>query len=691
MSFSEFPSRAGVELSLDAYLHGHLPAGIADVQRLLGPVLEELAALHHDGRIHGGIQPAALRLSLNGDLNRERFLAFRRSEDGSIREEVPHAFRAPETFCSEGPDSRLDCYAVGALLYTVLTGSVPPPASRRAQHDAPLIHEDVPPWAGPLAELTTRCLALAREERPADAQEIQSILGSAPESSELLAMSADPSVSGGTPPAEGVAATCSDDSQALANLLPAESVAPLPDPPAADADAISAGAPAAETSTQSPDHRAAPTLPGAKKAAVSSEPHPIRMPAPAPLHSAIAARLPNASVGKPYHRSVRELFDQASRVQGLAITFPQDVGLVFDQASETIQGTPATPGEFKLALTFHLAPPTEGRPALTHEVCLTINPDPASLWQNKPSDPDGLFAKPDTDKGNLFTPQLAVIAASLRGRSHAHEGKYRDDDFAMHLVEETGWHLFIAADGAGSAKFSRRGSQIACATALARLIQWLTPGNDLDEALEKLGSSGDEANALEKLRRIAYNPLMRAAYDAFIAIGKEAEDCGATLRDFATTFVAVAVRRVGSRWFFASFAIGDGGAGVLEAPGKLRTLTRPDSGEFAGQTVFLTMPQVFQDQTALLARADAAFCDDFRFLAVMTDGITDPIFHSDSAFLSAEAWAKWEQQLAEKVDIDALAPGVEEALLQWLHFASPGNHDDRTLILAAPRKTGEFT
>src|SRR5690348_15602006 len=117
MSFSDSYSQVSADLSLDAVLHAHLPQNLSDVQRLVDPILSELVTLHSQGLIHGGIQPAALRFSPEGVFNRKHFLDYRRSENGSTREEIPHAFRAPETFVDGELDARVDSYAVGALLY----------------------------------------------------------------------------------------------------------------------------------------------------------------------------------------------------------------------------------------------------------------------------------------------------------------------------------------------------------------------------------------------------------------------------------------------------------------------------------------------------------------------------------------------------------------------------------------------
>jgi hypothetical protein len=46
---------------------------------------------------------------------------------------------------------------------------------------------------------------------------------------------------------------------------------------------------------------------------------------------------------------------------------------------------------------------------------------------------------------------------SKRGRSHAHEGKFREDDFAVSELPAD-WNMISVSDGAGSAQLAREGS-----------------------------------------------------------------------------------------------------------------------------------------------------------------------------------------------------------------------------------------
>jgi len=430
----------------------------------------------------------------------------------------------------------------------------------------------------------------------------------------------------------------------------------------------------------------------------------------------VKERLPNASVGRPYKADVAALFGvHAPELAGLLLRLPDGFGLGFDPETSLLQGDPLCPGEFELSLEYTLTAAGEPLPPEPASclVKLTVNPDPVSLWKNRPSDPDGPFAKTDSAASYWDNSRLRVLAASLRGRSHAHEGGYRDDDFSVELSvfqknetavresEEPGiandtekrgsmaegacsWSVFLVADGAGSAKFSRRGAELACRVGAEQLREQLQGANELEDALGSLHSLPSEGETVETIRCAAANLFTKAAYQAFSAIHREAAVQGATLRDFATTFIAVVLRPLAEGWFFAAFSIGDGGAGLVLEPGHVEILTKADSGEHAGATLFLTKADLFQKPETLLARTRVSFCKSFRFLAVMTDGVSDPLFPSDAAFESAESWKGFEEKLLSEVEFLSPCEGMEERLLEWLHFRSPGNHDDRTLLLVVP-------
>jgi hypothetical protein len=59
-------------------------------------------------------------------------------------------------------------------------------------------------------------------------------------------------------------------------------------------------------------------------------------------------------------------------------------------------------------------------------------------------------------------------------------GAFRDDDYALHADPNSGWHVLAVADGAGSAQYSRRGSQLAVQTSVPFVAQQLASSPRFD-------------------------------------------------------------------------------------------------------------------------------------------------------------------------------------------------------------------
>ncbi|OQA84437.1 MAG: hypothetical protein BWY31_02431 [Lentisphaerae bacterium ADurb.Bin242] len=332
---------------------------------------------------------------------------------------------------------------------------------------------------------------------------------------------------------------------------------------------------------------------------------------------------------------------------------------------------------------------------------LTVNPDPKTLWKDIPSDPNGVYAKPDSDKMFLACGEnLSIVGASRRGRSHAQEGKPRDDDFIADWDAETNCAILIAADGAGSAKFSRKGSQIATRIALEKVKAAVTPDfwMTLEPALVKWNESKD-AQTEKNIQAALYKVLASAAWEAKIQIKKESQEHEAryladykktekfTPRDYATTLIiTVAKKRDAGNWFAATFWIGDGGQGIYRPEaGEVLVQGIPDGGEFGGQTRFLTedSTEVWpQDANKLIERRlRFTMVDSFKAIVLMTDGVTDPKFETDNNLVSVAKWNEFWEALVKEVPFEKRDSSVADALLKWMDFWSPGNHDDRTMML----------
>ena len=406
----------------------------------------------------------------------------------------------------------------------------------------------------------------------------------------------------------------------------------------------------------------------------------VEPPSTVGLRIELKDRLPNASVGKAYEARLPDVWgDGAQHVSIGAVTMPAETGLCYDNADAKLHGTPTNAGEYDLTVMLRPAAHPD-RPEVERKFHLTINPDPRSLWKNLPSDPALPFAKPDDAVAALEADELRWLGASRRGRSHAHEAKPRDDDFTFSRLSN-GWHISVASDGAGSAKFSRRGSQLACEITLKWLSERL--GDGLDSLVEAW-FSGTADDSLGRLKSELYTLLGGAAFETHQGLAAEATQHGAEARDFNATYIAVIAKQFDDEWLVASFTIGDGGAGLLDENGGLKVLSTPDGGEFAGQTVFVTMPSVFKDPAALMRRVHCHRLASLKMIVLMTDGVTDPKFETDTNFETPSYWHSLSTEVLAAIDGAADSPAAADTLLTWLDFWSPGNHDDRTIIIGLP-------
>lgn len=359
----------------------------------------------------------------------------------------------------------------------------------------------------------------------------------------------------------------------------------------------------------------------------------------------------------------------------------EEIGVTVDDMSKELICAPAVSGDRRIEADFiHAERPFH--PIITESTLVTINPDPDSLWKNIEPPADAPFQKSNTACEKLVTPSARIFAASMRGRSHAHEGLFREDDYRVSYHEDSQWHLLVAADGAGSAKLSRRGSELACQTSQDFLRKWLDDGGSakLDEAIVPLVAEDDPI----KLKKLLYLWLAAAAHASLQAIQKEAAGMEPPLpqKDFHTTLLICAAKKVEAGWVLFSFTIGDGGVGIRQGDGSPIAFCEPDSGEFSGQTVFLTVPNVFKDYDKSLKRLHAAYVKDLGAVVLMTDGITDPRFPTEASLKDRTCWDKFWAEVSQAAKFED--EGAEDRLLKWLSFKSAGNHDDRTIVFLLP-------
>lgn len=682
--------------------------------RRLRPLIDFLAEFHLSGQAHGAVTPGRLLLSPEGEWDLDFF---------KIRAGSPDPLEL-EIYYPDGPGRTLeerqqnDIKALAAVLHLIITDHPPARPQRRAASLCLTGHPLAKAWPSALTSWVDRVLETPPGDVPPSLEEISTALR--PEET------AEP----GTVSAEDhVELTQAEDAAAREEVS-------TPTPDSLGIEVVEIGEP--------------PPVEPCMPAPQAISPEPAALPVPPPplppqLMETFAAsittvRLPNAMAGRPFAVELSGFEELSDTPADTRFEIPENLPTGLHLSNSLLSGTPAEPGEYEFSLLMltnspsgPLHPsgpfsPSPAAPAQPIRLQLTINPDPRSLWKNLPSDPSSQFPKPDTgiqtlgaltpagiwsEKSPIPQPQppLTVLGASLRGRSHAHTGAFRDDDMAMAWHPDQGWCVLAVADGAGSARFSREGSRLACQEILAFFTEAFSapscssvnvtsisspaspntrPTNREDSLTllaEAHARAPEDAAPAAALHETLTRQFQAAAARARLVIEKTATVHAAELRDFHTTLITVLLHPLADgRWFAAAFSIGDGAAAVIGAPdGNPCLLTKADSGDFAGQTIFLTMDQAQSDSQALASRVKTAILPSFEAIALVTDGISDPLFPSDTTLADPAHWDHlWQKELQPLLTKNPDPQIQAAALLDWMSFHSPGHHDDRTLILAVP-------
>lgn len=390
--------------------------------------------------------------------------------------------------------------------------------------------------------------------------------------------------------------------------------------------------------------------------------------------------LPNGKVGTKY---VLEIPLDAYRIQTERILHTEtkgfrDSGLSLDTENWVISGMPAAQGQLDLSIIMDYNA-GEGRTGtLVLDGSCYINPDPRSLWQEKEPPSDAPYPKSHTDSHRLAVTDGILLGASRRGRSHAHKGDFRDDDFFLGEGSD-GWLAIAVADGAGSANYSREGSRIACHHAGRQLTEDLNA--DFTKAIRPLLSAhfGGDITAEASIKNLLHDVLVGAIFEAYKEIVREAEATESDSRKYATTLLFSIAKRFGPKWFIASYWVGDGAIAAYKQGEWVKVLGQGDSGEFAGQTRFLTMSELWQDQQSMTSRLHFDIVDEFTSLVLMTDGVSDPKIQTDYNMQQVAKWDELWMDIGNEVRLAADNEQAGSELLDWLNFWSQGDHDDRTI------------
>jgi hypothetical protein len=387
--------------------------------------------------------------------------------------------------------------------------------------------------------------------------------------------------------------------------------------------------------------------------------------------------LPNAKVGEGYEIAIPLAENGLSGIQTLSISDLDEVGLQFEHESRKITGIPKLAGEFSFIIEYKHQAETENRPSLFRKLAIYINPDPRSLWIEQEPDPESLFPKSHTAHSELFYQGKSVLGASKRGRSHAKDAKFRDDHFEIMVDEASDWLAITVSDGAGSAKYSREGSKIFCQTVLAEIF--FGEKRTHLEAVSRIIEEGGFESQEKEIKKELYYLIGNALWKSYKEVEEAAKLNAAVVKDFSCTFLISLVKRVQDAWIIIGFWVGDGGIGIYFEDKEPIILGNPDSGEFSGQTRFITMPEILNNSEEIFGRIKLARVADFKGLALMTDGISDAWFHTDSNLFKKDKWDELWLDIHKNQAEQAKLNSIE--LLEWLDFWVKGEYDDRTIVI----------
>jgi serine/threonine protein phosphatase PrpC len=428
--------------------------------------------------------------------------------------------------------------------------------------------------------------------------------------------------------------------------------------------------------------------------------------------------IPNATVGKAYTAKLN--FEKLQWTDFIFSDFEalDKYGLTYNNEEEIITGTPTQSGDFKVKFLFKVDGEAEDTLPNEKWFTLIINADPKSLWKNIPSTKEDAYWKEDNIA--FFEPlgSKHIVAASKRGRSHANVGSFRDDDVACKYFERNGWSVVAVADGAGSAKASRKGSDIACKTIIdffenAFITEVVSEFDNLVTTFNSEDKSTPEAATQQtmvenettasvempletvitpesngtKISKFIYHYLGNAAKQAHSNLSEFANKKEIALKDLHSTLIFALYKKYSFGYVVLSFGVGDCPIGLIgKQPTDLKLMNWLDVGEFGGGTRFITMPEIFTSEK-FATRFGFKIIEDFSYLMLMTDGIYDPKFVVEASLEKPEKWQEFIADLKgnndDKASVDLRADNADIAdeLSTWMDFWSPGNHDDRTLAI----------
>ena len=394
----------------------------------------------------------------------------------------------------------------------------------------------------------------------------------------------------------------------------------------------------------------------------------------------ISGRLPKARANHPYMTFLGG--DMVTSNPSVARVL-EEIGLHYFPDKNQITGIPKKTGSFDLYFNIREYNESGIEELSTHMLNLTVeedyNPQLKHVDENDP------YWKPDEDVYTIAVNQdkknklkKDVVAASRRGYEHIEKGKIREDDFYIRYDPKTRWYALAVADGAGKSKYSRKGSRVACRSAVDSCLEQLT---EQSRTLRKLTVRYTWRKTNQISREIMsrlHDIIASSVTDAYEDIAAEAKKFRRHPQDYATTLLMCICKKFEFGWLIGAYGVGDGAICVYHKDNWYTNLMT--GNEHPSMKFFLTTPEILQP-SGMERRIRFTIVDDFSALFLMTNGVKDPKFENKTNMPGLELWNKFWEDISTQVDFSGKLNDVGEDLLEWLDFWAPGKYDDRTIAM----------
>ena len=274
--------------------------------------------------------------------------------------------------------------------------------------------------------------------------------------------------------------------------------------------------------------------------------------------------------------------------------------------------------------------------------------------------------------GVLMSSGWNLIAATRRGRLHAHYGTHREDAFGYYA--DPSFSIVCVSDGAGSSKHSRIGSEKTCRTVIAYLTEFLQKNRSELQALSS-------TEVRERLAA-AVGESVGATCRALEELAAKTESLP---KDYRCTLLLGILLLWGDTPQLAFSQVGDGFMAAQLADGSVQRHGQADSGDFAGEVKCFIPDAEAVHNAKQVIWLDVATADAFIFCS---DGIEDPFFplarKAKDIFRQlrdgvTEALPDFQKQVPHGPILGS--PDAAARLATWLQFEKKGENDDRTVVV----------